>query len=82
MTEDIQNNDGQAVTACEVRARLKVRVDKEEKSLKLRYEMIRPDVPEDNAVRDVAEHLRAKLPGVPVYEGEMSKSPYDVLCTR
>ncbi len=72
----------EAMTTYELRARLKVRVDKEEKSLKLRYEMIRPDVPEDNAVRDVAEHLRAKLPGVPVYEGELRKSPFDVLCMK
>lgn len=70
------------MTTYEVRARLKVRIDKEEKALRLCYELIRPDVPEDNAVRDVADYLREKLPGCDVYEGAVRKSPYDVLCAR
>lgn len=72
----------EAMTTYEVKARLKVRIDKEVKSLKLRYELIRPDVPVDNAVKDVADHLREKLPGCDVYEGAVRKSPYDVLCAR
>lgn len=43
------------MTTYEVRARLKVRVDKENHKLALRYELIRPDVPVDNAVRDIAD---------------------------
>ena len=46
------------------------------------YELIRPDVPEDNAVRDVADYLREKLPNCDVYEGAVRKTPYDVLCER
>lgn len=72
----------EAMTTYEVKARLKVRIDKEEKSLKLRYELIRPDVPQDNAVKDVADHLREKLPACAVYEGMVRRTPYDVLCMR
>ena len=70
------------MTTYEVKARLKVRIDKEEKSLKLRYELVRPDKPEDNSVRDVADYLREKLPGCDVYEGAVRRTPYDVLCAR
>lgn len=68
------------MTTYEVRARLKVRVDKEKHTLALRYELIRPDVPLDNAVRDVAEFLRGQLVGVLVYEGRVVKSVRDELC--
>lgn len=68
------------MTTYEVRARLKVRVDKENHSLALRYELIRPDVPVDNAVKDVADYLREKLPGVQVYEGEVVRCVRDALC--
>ncbi len=68
------------MTTYEVRARLKVRVDKENHKLALRYELIRPDVPVDNAVRDVADCLREKLVDVPVYEGMVVKSVRDALC--
>ena len=69
-------------TTYEVRARLKVRVDKETKALRLCYELVRPDVPEDNAIKDVADYLRDKLPNCAVYEGAVRKTPYDVLCER
>ena len=68
------------MTTYEVRARLKVRVDKENHTLALRYELIRPDVPVDNAVKDVADYLREKLVDVPVYEGMVVKSVRDALC--
>lgn len=68
------------MTTYEVRARLKVRVDKEQHTLALRYELVRPDVPVDNAVHDVAGYLREVLVGVPVYEGDVVKSVRDALC--
>lgn len=72
----------EAMTTYEVKARLKVRVDKEEKSLRLCYELIRPDLPVDNAVKDVADYLREQLPACSVYEGMVRRTPYDVLCMR
>lgn len=68
------------MTTYEVKARLKVRVDKESHNLKLRYELVRLDVAQDNALRDVAGYLREKLSGVPVYEGRVCKTVRDVLC--
>lgn len=68
------------MTTYEVKARLKVRVDKENHNLKLRYELVRLDVAQDNALRDVAEYLREKLAGVPVYEGRVCKTVRSALC--
>ena len=68
------------MTTYEVKARLKVRVDKESHNLKLRYELVRLDVAKDNALRDVAGYLREKLSGVPVYEGRVCKTVRDAIC--
>lgn len=68
------------MTTYEVRARLKVRIDKESHNLRLRYELVRLDVAQDNALHDVAEYLREKLAGVPVYEGRMVKGVREALC--
>lgn len=68
------------MTTYEVRARLKVRIDKENHKLALRYELIRPDVPVDNAVRDIADCLREKLVDASVYEGKVVKSVREALC--
>lgn len=68
------------ITTYEVKARLKVRVDKEKHTLALRYELVRPDVPMDNALHDVAGFLSERLLGVPVYEGRVVKCVRDALC--
>ncbi|MBR4310727.1 MAG: DUF2303 family protein [Akkermansia sp.] len=68
------------MTTYEVRARLKVRVDKENHKLALRYELIRPDVPVDNAVRDIADWLRCALADAEVYEGSIVESVREALC--
>lgn len=67
------------MTTYEVRARLRVRVDKESHKLTFRYALVRPDVPEDLAVHDVAEFLRQQLPGARVHEGELNQKPADIL---
>ncbi len=67
------------MTTYEVRARLRVRVDKESHKLTFRYALVRPDVPEDMAVHDVAEYLRQQLPGARVHEGELKQKPADIL---
>lgn len=63
------------MTTYEVVARLRTRVDKESHKLSLQYRLVRPDVPMDNAVADVAGWLREQLPGVEVYVGKLDKSP-------
>lgn len=68
------------MTTYEVRARLKVRIDKEDHTLSLRYELVRPDVPQDNAVRDVADCLRGALADAEVYEGKVVTSVREALC--
>lgn len=63
------------MTTYEVVARLRTRVDKESHKLSLQYRLVRPDVPMDNAVADVAGWLREQLPGGEVYVGKLDKSP-------
>lgn len=67
------------MTTYEVRARLRVRIDKESHKLAFRYALVRPDVPEDRAVHDVAEFLRQQLPGARVHEGKLEQTPADIL---
>jgi len=63
----------------EVKARLRVRVDKESHKLSFVYALVRPDVPEDMAVHDVAEYLRQQLPGARVHEGRLDVRPAAML---
>lgn len=69
----------ESITTYEIKARLYVRVDKESRKLRFAYKQVRPDIPEQNAVHDVAEALRGALPGVKVYEGGATQSVYDAL---
>lgn len=62
------------MTTYELKARLKVRIDKDSHRLYLRYELVRPDVPEDNAMADIAEHLTEQLPWADVYVGSVVKT--------
>lgn len=64
----------EAMTTYEVVAKLRCRVDKESHKLSLQYRLVRPDVPVDNAVADVAGWLREQLPGVEVYVGKVDRS--------
>ena len=64
----------EVMTTYEVVARLRCRVDKESHKLSLQYRLVRPDVPVDNAVADVAGYLREQLPGVEVYVGKVVRS--------
>ena len=64
----------EAMTMYEVVAKLRCRVDKESHKLSLQYRLVRPDVPVDNAVADVAGYLREQLPGVEVYVGKLNRS--------
>lgn len=62
------------MTTYEVKARLKVRIDKDTHNLKLKYSLVRLDVPQRNAVADVAGWLRGKLEGCRVFEGRVCVS--------
>lgn len=61
----------ESLTTYEVKARLYVRVDKESHKLIFAYKLMRQDIPEKNAVRDVADALRKALPTCRVYEGKV-----------
>lgn len=69
----------EALTTYGVKARLRVRVDKETHELRLQYNLVKPNVPVDNAVSDMAEHLRTELFEVPVFEGTLALTPRDML---
>lgn len=69
----------EAMTMYEVVAKLRCRVDKESHKLSLQYRLVRPDVPVDNAVADVAGWLREQLPGVEVYVGKVDRSVRNAL---
>lgn len=56
-----------------VKARLRTRIDKETHKLSLRYELVRPDVPKDNALRDIAAIVRGRFPEARVYCGVLSR---------
>lgn len=68
------------ITTYQIKARLRYRVDKESHKLCFSYKLIRPDIPENNAVQDVASHLREKLAeDADVFEGEVRKKPMETL---
>ncbi len=67
------------MTTYEVKVRLRVRIDKDTHNLKLKYSLVRLDVPQRNAVTDVAGWLRDKLPGCYVFEGRVCRTVRDVL---
>ncbi len=68
------------MTTCEVRARLRVRVDCDTHRLTLQYMLVRPDIPQDNAIADIVQHLREALPGSRVFAGKVYSKPKEVLC--
>lgn len=70
----------EAMTTYEVKARLRVRVDESTHKLALQYKLVRPDVPKDNAISDLVEHLRKALPGCSVFAGQMDETPARFLC--
>lgn len=70
----------EAITTYEVKARLRVRVDNETHKLSLQYRLVRPDVPQDNAISDMVEHLRKELPLSHVYAGQIETAPAKILC--
>lgn len=69
----------ESITTYEVKARLYVRVDKESHKLIFAYKLVRPDIPEQNAVHDVAEALRGAMSGVKVYEGGVKTGVADAI---
>ena len=58
----------EAMTTYELKARLRVRVQEDHK-LALQYTLVRPDIPADNAISDIVEHLREALTDAAVYAG-------------
>lgn len=70
----------EALTTYEIKARLRVRVDKENHQLRLRYDLVKPEVPRDNAMSDMAKYLREKLgKNASVFEGRVVVNPADAL---
>lgn len=68
------------LTTYEVRARLRVRVDNDSHKLTLSYQMVRPDVPEDNAIKDFVQYLRKNVPdSIPVYAGNVQKTNLEAI---
>lgn len=67
------------MTTYEVKARLRARVNEESKKLGLQYVLVRPDVPEDNAIKDIVEYLRTALPGAKVFAGKLGTKPMSIL---
>ena len=71
----------EGLTTYEVKARLRVRVDKESHQLRLRYDLVKPWVPQDNAMSDLAKYLRGKLgKSASVFEGHVHQQTGDALC--
>lgn len=68
------------MTIYEVHARLRVRVDKDTHKLTLQYILVRPDVPQDNAISDMVAHLRGAMPGIEVFAGLVDETPDRILC--
>lgn len=70
----------EAMTTYVMKARLRVRVDNETRKLALQYKLVRPDIPQDNAISDLVEHLRTALPGCSVFAGQVDETPARFLC--
>ncbi len=68
------------MTTYEVKARLRVRVDSDTHRLTLQYMLVRPDIPQDNAIADIVQHLREALPESRVFAGKVYSKPKEVLC--
>lgn len=66
------------VTTYNIKARIKFQIDNETHKLGLCYELVRPDIPEQNAVRDFETHFKQQ--GVEVYVGELKRSNYSSFC--
>jgi len=66
------------VTTYNIKARIKFRIDNESHKLELCYELVRPDIPERNAVRDFESHFKQQ--GIEVYAGELKTSNYARFC--
>lgn len=71
----------ETMTTYRVTARLRWRVDKDSAQLRFSYSLIRPDIPELNAVSDLAAWVADAVgPIAEVYEGKIRHSPADILC--
>ena len=70
----------EVITTYEVKARLRVRVDNDTHKLTLQYKLVRPDIPQDNAISDLVEHLRDELPSSSIYAGQIEAPPAKFLC--
>lgn len=66
------------ITTYNIKARIKFHIDKETHKLELCYGLVRPDIPEQNAVRDFETHFQQL--GIEVYAGELQLSNYDRFC--
>lgn len=65
----------EALTTYEVKARLRVRVDADTHKLMLQYQLVRPDIPVDNAIKDLVQYLQQVVSeDVPVFAGGVGKS--------
>lgn len=70
----------EALTTYEVKARLRVRVDKESHKLMLSYQLVRPDIPEDNAITDIVQHLQQAVgDDVPVFAGHVVRTTLEAI---
>lgn len=74
----------ESMTTYEMKARLRLRVDKETHRLTFKYILVRPDIPERNAIADIAKWLREQESITPhaVYAGEVLLRPLEVLQDR
>lgn len=65
----------EALTMYEVKARLRVRVDADTHKLILQYQLVRPDIPVDNAIKDLVQHLQQVVSeDVTVFAGGVRRS--------
>ena len=70
----------EALTTYEVKARLRVRVHKELHQLMLSYQLVRPDIPEDNAITDIVQHLQQAVgDDVPVFAGNVARTTLEAI---
>lgn len=60
-------------TTYDIKARVRVRIDKETHKLRMCYDMVRPEVPDRNALRDLETMVRTARPGDRVYCGKLEK---------
>lgn len=65
-------------TTYQLKARIKFEIDNDTHKLLLRYELVRPDIPEHNAVNDLADFLRGH--DFTTYCGLLAKNNYTQFC--